>query len=251
LVRPAEEVIDAAKQDLMVIDELEQGLAYDWMSPIKMFLDNQRPSDDNAKVERIARKSNMYHLIDGILYQRGANGMMIKCISREEGIQLLQDIHSGVCGSHSSWRSIIGKAFRHDFYWSTAKDDVMEVITKCKDCQFFQKQTTKHANPLQPIDLSWPFAIWGIDIMGVLSRAPGGFRFLFVAIGTFTKWMEAMLVTNITQEAVVKFLQSIIYRFDIPKRVLTDNGTQFKGVKFVRCYADFSIHHHLLSTSHP
>jgi hypothetical protein len=28
-VKPAEEVIDAAKPDLMVIDEPEQGLAYD------------------------------------------------------------------------------------------------------------------------------------------------------------------------------------------------------------------------------
>jgi hypothetical protein len=51
----------------MVIDKLKPGL--DWMSPIKMFLDNQSPSDDNAKVERIARKSKMYHLIDGILYR--------------------------------------------------------------------------------------------------------------------------------------------------------------------------------------
>jgi hypothetical protein len=76
----------------------------------------------------------------------------------------------------------------------------MEVITKCNNCQFFQKQTTKHANSLWPIDLSWPFAIWGINIVGVLPRAPGGFRFLFVAIETFTKWMEAMLVVNITQE---------------------------------------------------
>jgi hypothetical protein len=85
--------------------------------------------------------------------------MMIRCISREEGIQLLKDIHSGVCGSHSSWRSIIGKAFRHGFYWPTAKDDTMEIITKCKDCQFFHKQTMKHANPLRPIDLSCLFAI--------------------------------------------------------------------------------------------
>jgi hypothetical protein len=68
----------------------------------------------------------------------------------------------------------------------------------------------KHANPLRPIDLSWPFAIWGINIVGILLRAPGGFRFLFVVIDTFTKWMEAMPVTNITQEAAVKFLQSII-----------------------------------------
>jgi hypothetical protein len=101
-VRPAKEVVNATKPDLMVIDAFEQGLAYDWMSLIKMFLDNQPPSDDNAEVERIACKSKMYHLIDGILYRRGANGIMKKCISREEDIQLLQDIQCGVCGSHSS-----------------------------------------------------------------------------------------------------------------------------------------------------
>jgi hypothetical protein len=55
---------------------------------------NQAPSNDNTEVERITCKSKMYHLIDGILYRQGANGMMMKCISKEEGIQLLQDIHS-------------------------------------------------------------------------------------------------------------------------------------------------------------
>jgi hypothetical protein len=58
----------------------------------------------------------MYYLMDVVLYQQGANGMMKKCISREEGIELLEDIHKGVCGSHSSWRSIVGKAFMHEFY---------------------------------------------------------------------------------------------------------------------------------------
>jgi transposase InsO family protein len=84
--------------------------------------------------------------------------------------------------------------------------------------------------------------IWGVDIIGILPRAPGGFRFLFVSIDTFTKWMEATLVVNITQEAAVKFLKSIIYRFGVPKRVITDNGTQFKEAKFLRCCADFGIH---------
>jgi hypothetical protein len=82
----------------------------------------------------------------------------------------------------------------------------MEVVTKCKDYQFFQKQTTKHTNHLRSIDLSWSFAIWGIDIVGILPRALGGFRYLFVRINTFTKWIEAMPVVNITQEAAVKFL---------------------------------------------
>jgi transposase InsO family protein len=109
----------------------------------------------------------------------------------------------------------------------------------------------KHVNPLRPIDLSWPFVVWGIDIISVLLRALGCFRFLFVGIVTFTKWMEATPVVNITQEAAVKFLQSIIYRFGVPQRVLMDNGTRFKGAKFLRCCADFRIHRQPSSAAHP
>jgi hypothetical protein len=45
-----------------------------------------------------------------------------------------------------------------------------------------------------------------INIVGILPRASGEFRFLFVMIDTFTEWMEAMPVINITHEAAVKFL---------------------------------------------
>jgi hypothetical protein len=58
-------------------------------------------------------------------------------------------------------------------------------------------------------------------------------------------------VVNITQEVTVKFLKSIIYRFNVLKRVITDNGTQFKGAKFLRCCTDFGIHHQPSSTAHP
>jgi hypothetical protein len=64
--------------------------------------------------------------------------------------------------------------------------------------------------------------------VSILPRAPGGFKFSFVTNETFTKWMEAMSLANITQEAVVKFLHSIIYKFNILRRVLTDNETKFK-----------------------
>jgi hypothetical protein len=111
-VKP-EESIRKVEPDLMIIDELAPQPAYDWMSLIWVYLNNQPPSDDNVKLECIARKSRMYHLIDGVLYRQGANRMMIKCISREEGIELLEGVHKGVYGSHSSWCSIVGKAFRH------------------------------------------------------------------------------------------------------------------------------------------
>jgi hypothetical protein len=76
----------------------------------------------------------------------------------------------------------------------TAKDGVMEIITKCKECQFFQKQTTLFDPSISPGLLRYG----GVDIVGIFPRAPGGFRFLFIGIDTFTKWMEATLVVNIT-----------------------------------------------------
>jgi transposase InsO family protein len=87
--------------------------------------------------------------------------------------------------------------------------------------------------------------------VGILPRAPGGFRFLFVRVDMFTKWIEATPVVNITQEAAVKFLENIIYIFGVPKRVLMDNGTQFKGAKFSKCCADFGIDHQPSSAAHP
>jgi ribonuclease HI len=148
LTKPSIKSVETLREtDLMIIDGAEQQPEIDWMSPVKTYLDNQPISDDNAEIERIAHKSKMYHLINGVLYKQGINGMMMKCIFKGEDIQLLREIHSGVCGAHSSQRSIVGKSFMHGFYWPTAKDDVMEIVTKYKECQFFQKQTTKHANP--------------------------------------------------------------------------------------------------------
>jgi transposase InsO family protein len=62
--------------------------------------------------------------------------------------------------------------------------------------------------------------------------------------------MEAMQVVNITQDSLVKFLQSIMYMFDVPKLVLTDNGTEFKGAKFTRCCSDFGIHYQASLVAH-
>jgi hypothetical protein len=65
-VKPVELISEA---DLMVFNRPDQEPAIDWINPISMFLSNQPLSDDDAEVERIMRKTKMYHLIDGVLYR--------------------------------------------------------------------------------------------------------------------------------------------------------------------------------------
>jgi ribonuclease HI len=83
LTKPLIKTVETLRETyLMIIDGSEQQPEVDWMSPIKVYLDNQPISDDNAEIERIARKSRMYHLIDEVLYKQGVNDMMMKCISK-------------------------------------------------------------------------------------------------------------------------------------------------------------------------
>jgi hypothetical protein len=79
---------------------------------------------------------------------------------------------------------------------------------------------------------SWSFAVWGVDILGPFPKAVGGYQYLFVAIDKFTKWPEATPMVSITHGAVVAFLKSIVCRFGVPSRIITDNGTQFTSRVF-------------------
>ena len=85
------------------------------------------------------------------------------------------------------------------------------------------------AQELQTIPITWPFVVWGLDMVGPLKKGPGSFTHLLVAVDKFTKWIEAKPITNIRSEEAVKFFLDIIYRFGVPNCIITDHGTNFTG----------------------
>jgi transposase InsO family protein len=60
-------------------------------------------------------------------------------------------------------------------------------------------------------------------------RTVGGFRYLYVAIDKFTKWLEATPVFKINKQSAVKF---IVCMFGVPNRIITDNGSQYTNSAF-------------------
>ena len=67
---------------------------------------------------------------------------------------------------------------------------------------------------LQTIPITWPFAVWGLDMVGPLKKGLGGFTHLLVVVDKFTKWIEAKPTTNIRSEEAVKFFLDNIYQFE-------------------------------------
>jgi transposase InsO family protein len=93
--------------------------------------------------------------------------------------------------------------------------------------------------------------VWGLDIVGPLRKAPGGFTHLLVAIDKFSKWVEVRPITNLRAEQGVTFFTDIVHRFGVPNSIITDNGSQFTGRKFLEFCDKFHIRVDWAAVAHP
>ena len=94
----------------------------------------------------------------------------LKCIDEEEAKYILEKIHEGVYGDHAGPRSLISKVIRTGYFWPTLQVDARELIKKCDKCQRFGNVQHLPVERLTTIASPWPFAQWGIDIVGPLPR---------------------------------------------------------------------------------
>jgi hypothetical protein len=169
-----------AGQEVMMID-------VDWRQPFIDYIHEQKVPSNKNLAEQLIRRAKSYVLVGDKLYRLGASsGVLMKCVPREEGKGILEEIHKGVCGNHASSRTLVSKAFRRAFYWPTALGDAEELVRRCQGCQYFAKQQHVPAYKLVTIPPTWPFACWGLNMIGPLPTAPGGFNRVLVAIDKFT-----------------------------------------------------------------
>jgi transposase InsO family protein len=129
--------------------------------------------------------------------------------------------------------------------------DAREIVRTCEGCQFYTRKTNLPAHTLQTISVTWPFTVWGLDIVGPLWKVPGGYTHLLVAIDKFSKWVEVRPITNLRAEQAVTFFTGIIYRFGVPNSIITDNGSQFSGKKFLEFCDKFHIRVDWAAVAHP
>ena len=88
----------------------------------------------------------------------------------------------------------------------------------------------------------WPFAQWGLDIVGPFPKAAGNKRYLLVGTDYFTKWVEAEPLANIRDADAKRFVwRNIVTRFGVPRVLISDNGLQFDSKAFRRYCCELGI----------
>jgi hypothetical protein len=134
-----------------------------WIMEIWTYLKDNILPDDTASTDQIVCLAKRYTLVEGVLYWHGTNGILMWCITREEGCDLLIEVHGGECGNHASSRTLVGKAFQHGFYWPTVVQDAVELRKTCRACQLHAEKIHMLAQMLQmiPPSLCGGWTMWG------------------------------------------------------------------------------------------
>jgi hypothetical protein len=78
---------------------------------------------------------------DSVLYKISTSSPLFHCVSKDEGQQILLEIHVGVCGGHIGGRALAAKVLRQGFYWLTVIDGAVKLVSTCGACQKFSHKT--------------------------------------------------------------------------------------------------------------
>jgi hypothetical protein len=118
----------SAGQEVMIID-------VDLRQPFIDYIRKQKVPMDKNLAEQLFHRTKSYVLVGDKLYRWGASfGVLMKCVLREEGKGILEEIHKGVCGNHASSCTLVSKAFRRAFYWTTTLGDAEGLVRRCQGC---------------------------------------------------------------------------------------------------------------------
>ena len=123
---------------------------------------------DRTEAQRLARRAKTYVVSNGELYRWSPSGVLQRCIATEEGQALLWDLHTGACGHHAAPQTLVGNTFRQGFYWPMTVADATKLVRSCEGCQYYARWTHLLAQALQTIPITWPFTVWGLDMVGPL-----------------------------------------------------------------------------------
>ncbi|GKV50077.1 hypothetical protein SLEP1_g56793 [Rubroshorea leprosula] len=165
-----------------------------WTDPILSFLRDGIVPEDRQEAMKLRRKASRYTLVDGVLYKRSFSLPLLRCLNPYEAEYALREVREGVCGSHVDARTLAYKVLR-------------------------QEQLTTLVAP-------WPFAQWGLDLLGPFMKGVGGVTHLIVGVDYFIKWVEARPLSSLTSK---KFTS--VYHLESNGMVESVNKCILEGIK--------------------
>ncbi|XP_047151087.1 uncharacterized protein LOC124823012, partial [Vigna umbellata] len=168
---------------------VSKGEVGDWQAQIRALMAQQNTDQSikSADAKMIVR----YLMVGDDLYRRGFSTPLLKCLGKEEVHYVMNELHNGICIFHTDRRALKTRVLWVEYYWPTMEEDTKVFAQNCLSCQAHANNTHTPSYTLHNMTSPWPFAQWGMDIVGPFPTGLAHKKFILVAIDYFTKWVEA------------------------------------------------------------
>ncbi|XP_047252192.1 uncharacterized protein LOC124887061 [Capsicum annuum] len=115
--------------------------------------------------------------------------------------------------------------------------DCFRFVRKCHQCQIHSDLIHLPPSELHPMSAPWPFIAWGMDVIDPIEpKASNGHRFILVAIGYFTTWVEVATFKSVTKKTEVCEQFKIVHHHSTPYRPKENGAVEAsnKNIKKIR-----------------
>ena len=110
----------------------------------------------------------------------------------------MREVHEVACGNYLRARALVHKVVLAGYYWPTIQANAKANVKVCDQCQRFSNIPRQPSEYLTLMMAPWPFAQWGLDILGPFPLGTRQMKFLVVGIDYFIKWVEVKPLAKIT-----------------------------------------------------
>ena len=153
-----------------------------WMTPIILYLKDGSLLEGKDEARKLRVRSARYVLLNEVLYKRGFSQPYLRCLAPDKAHYALREVHEGACGNHFGAKLLIHKVVRVGYYWLGIQANAKAYVRVCDQCQRFSNVLKQSSEYLTPMMVPWPFAQWGLDILGPFPLRTKQMKFLVVGI---------------------------------------------------------------------
>lgn len=135
--------------------------------------------------------------------------------------QVMKELHASHLGT-----TRMKEISRSYFWWPGMDKEIEDITNNCMVCLQNRKNPEKVKLSVWP----QPPTVWHrlhADFLGPLYN-----KMYLVIVDAYSKWPEAVVMSNITAQKTIQFFKSIFIRYGYPLHLVTDNGPTWTSSEF-------------------
>jgi hypothetical protein len=140
------------------------------------------------------------------------------------------------------------------FWWYGMKREIAEHVALCDSCQRIKAEHQKPVGLLQPLRIpQWKWDEIGMDFIVGLPRTRAGYDSIWIVVDRLTKSTHFIPVKTSYSSAILVelYMSHIVCLHGVPKKILSDRGTQFTSHFSQQLHEALATHLNFSSSYHP